>query len=246
MKYVVLFTLCLMLAGANAQSDLTALLSTTACSDTEQADDANRLQAFMDKIPPAMGNESRQLRKIFKGLHTEFLKKYTSHSDFNEIFTTGNYDCLTATALFSTVLDQFHYSYEIIETNYHIFLLVKTSKGDVMIESTDAFGGLIADKRFIRERVAEYKKNIPVATSSGYVFQYPFSLFQKISKSNLNGLLYFNQAVKAYNHHDWEACSVLLEKANAFYSSPRCLALKSLLTQTITISTLNEKHKPTE
>lgn len=234
--------LCCLLLKVHAQGDLSAWLSTTACSVKEQSEDSRRLNAFVDGISTS-GNEIKQLRKIFRGLHTAFLKHYEAHSDFNAIFTSGHYDCLTATALLCNVLDKFHYSYDIIETNYHIFLIVKTSGGEVMIESTDAIGGLIVNKRTIQERIAQYQKNIPVTSSSGYVFQYPFSLFQKISKNNLNGLLFFNQAVKAYNRQDWETCATLLEKAHAHYASPRCSALRSLLNQTITLSSLNEKTK---
>ena len=235
--------LCFLLVGAYAQSDLPILLSTTQCSAEEQSHDSKNLQAFIDRVSSSPRSESKQLKKIFRGLHTEFLKSYSAHSDFDEIFTTGHYDCLTATALFCTVLDHFQYSYEIIETNYHIFLMVKTSDGDVMIESTDAIGGLISQKRTIKERIKEYQKNIPLASTSGNVFQYPFSIFQNISKNNLSGLLYFNQAVKAYNRQDWEACSILLEKANTYYTSPRCHALGSLLIQTISQSALDEKTK---
>ena len=242
-KYLLIVLLCCVLVGAYAQGDLPALLSTTQCSAEEQSHDSKKLQAFIDRVSSSPGSESKQLKKIFRGLHTEFLKSYSAHSDFDEIFTTGHYDCLTATALFCTVLDHFQYSYEIIETNYHIFLMVKTSDGDVMIESTDAIGGLISQKRTISERINEYQKNIPLASTSGNVFQYPFSIFQNISKNNLSGLLYFNQAVKAYNRQDWEACSILLEKANTYYTSPRCHALGSLLIQNISQSALDEKTK---
>ena len=91
--------------------------------------------------------------------------------------------------------------------------------------------------------IAHYQKNIPTVPSSEYVYQYSFSLYQKISKNNLDGLLYFNQAVRTYNQQEWEMCSILLEKANSLYPSPRCMALGSLLIQTILESRLDEKTK---
>ena len=244
MKKAILLPMLLFILGANAQGDLTTLLETTHTSIDVKIHVADRLDAFVLSVAASHKQETPRLRKIFNGLHKSFLKKYEAYSDFDEIFSKGQYDCLTATALFSNVLDRFHYSYKIIETNYHIFLIVKTSEGEVMIETTDRLGGFITRPAAIRQRIQEYKKNIPVNNhSNGIIYQYAFSLYQEISGENLSGLLYFNQAVKAYNRHDWMSCSILLEKANLLYSSPRCEALGSLLIQTISESSLGQKEK---
>ena len=229
--------------GAQSQTDLASLLATgSQVPVNEKAQE--KLQSFIQSLPTSHLSGQRLLRKTFKRLHSTFLKKYEAYADFDKVFTTGHYDCLTGTTLFSQVLDQLNYSYDIIETNYHIFIIVNTERGDVLLETTDRFGGFVSDKKEIAKRTGDYHKNRLIADNSrANQYQYSFSLYQKITPERLKGLLYFNQAVKAYNHHDWLASSKFLEKANALYSSQRCEELGVILIQTILEKSLEEKVK---
>ncbi len=166
-----------------------------------------------------------------------------AYSDFDKVFSTGQYDCLTATALFSQVLDQLNFSYDIIETNYHIFVIVNTENGEVLLETTDRFGGFVTDKKEIIKRTGDYRKNEITANSNNFIYLYSFRLYQKITPEKLTGLLYFNQAVKAYNRHDWIVSSKLLEKSNALYPSSRCEELGAILIQTVLETSMEEKEK---
>ncbi len=184
------------------------------------------------------------LRKAFHRMHKVFLKKYEAYAGFDEVFTSGHYDCLTATALFSRVLEQLNYPCKIIETNYHIFLMVQTAEGNVLLETTDRFTGFITGEEAIASRTNDYQKNILAGDHSKVVYyQYAFNLYQQISAEKLNGLLYFNQAVKAYNHHEWIASACMLQKADVLYPSQRCEELGALLIQTILAGSPDEKTK---
>jgi hypothetical protein len=240
--YTILFLL--ISSAALPQNGLDALLSTTSPgADAKERTEA-QLQSFVQPLLNHEWPEQKLLRKTFHRLHTTFLKKYEAYSDFGAIFSSGQYDCLTATALFSQVLDQLNVSYEIIETNYHIFLIVRTSKGEVLLETTDRWSGFVTGEAAISRRKGNYRRNTMLADNSANSFyQYPFSLYQEISPEKLTGLLYFNQAVRAYNHHDWMTSATTLEKANALYASPRCRELGALLIQTVSKSSMKEKAK---
>ena len=229
--------------AAQSQTDLASLLATgTQAPRGDQAQE--KLQSFIQSLPTSRVSGQRLLRKTFKRLHTTFLKKYEAYADFEKVFTTGHYDCLTGTTLFSQVLDQLNYSYDIIETNYHIFIIVNTERGDVLLETTDRFEGFVTDTKEIAIRTGDYHNNRLTANNSdAFQYQYSFSLYQKITPERLRGLLYFNQAIKAYNHQDWLASSKFLEKSNALYSSSRCEELGVILIQTILEKSLEEKEK---
>lgn len=193
------------------------------------------------------GSDLKLLRKTFRQIQSTFLKQYEAYSDFDAVFTSGQYDCLTATALFSYTLDQLNFSYDIIETNYHIFLVVNTTGGKVLLESTDPYGGLVTGEEAISRRIGKYSENNLETDhlSSQYYYQYSFSLCQKITAEKLTGLMYFNQAVKAYNQKDWVRSSIMLEKANTLYASPRCEELGIILMRTLLDSALEERVKAT-
>lgn len=172
-------------------------------------------------------NDSRKLYTLFMKTHNRFLHTYVKYSGIEEL-AEGRYDCLTATSLFAHILTQSGYEFNIIETNYHIFITVKTSDGDVLLETTDRFGGFMDDKKKIANVLTEYKKNtLEAGTASNY--QYTFSLFKTVNPEQLPGLLYFNQAVKAFNLERWEECEAKLAAAAKTTDSPRIAELVQLV-----------------
>jgi len=149
-------------------------------------------------------NETRKLQALFLKTHSTFLHSYVQYTGIEEL-AKGRYDCLTATSLFADILTRSGYSYKIIETNYHIFIMVNT-KDEILLETTDRVGGFIADEKRMSKVLDQYKKNIlEAATPSQH--QYNFSLFKTVDVDQLPGLLYFNQAVKAFNAEKWDECS---------------------------------------
>lgn len=243
LKPLSILLLMLVSFAVRSQGELDALLATTADGASRKVQAKEQLKKFVEPLTTSGLSEQKLLRKTFRRLHSTLLKKYEAYSDFDEIFTTGRYDCLTATALFSQVLNQLNFSYKIIETNYHIFLLVQTANGEVLLETTDRFGGFVTDKETIAQRTSDYKNALTVDNSRRFFYRYSFNLYQNLSPEKLTGLLYFNQAVKAYNRHEWLSSAILLQKANAVYVSPRCEALGSILVKTALESSLNQKAK---
>jgi hypothetical protein len=241
-----LIILLLLISGAvNAQTDLDRWLVASPKQNVSALHAREQLTPFIQSLSETRGSDLKLLRKTFHRIHNTFLKDYKAYSDFEEVFSVGQYDCLTATALFSYVLEQLKLRHDIIETNYHIFLIVKTTGGDVLIETTDKIGGFVIGEQAISERIGTYGKNkLDVdGHSLKYHYQYSFSLCHKISSEKLVGLMFFNQAVKAYNQQEWERCSELLETAYGLYASPRCEELGIILIRTLVDSSLDEKTK---
>jgi hypothetical protein len=229
--------------AASAQTDLGSLLKTTK-GLVSVSEATSKIDAFLKTLNTNHADDRTALHTAFKKINKKFLRTYEAYSGFDELFSNGKFDCLTATALFSIVLERLDYSYELIETNYHIFLLVQTSKGEVLIETTDRFGGFVTDANAIEMRTGSYRKNALTAASvSTRYMEYTFKLYQPISPTNLNGLLYFNQAVKAYNQSLFVDAAELLEKANTNYSSPRCTEFGIVLLRAIVKSELEDSMK---
>ncbi|MEJ0055154.1 MAG: hypothetical protein WDN75_05535 [Bacteroidota bacterium] len=232
--------------ASNAQTNLDGLFATTDVSVVQKEALKAEIESFVQPLLSSGLSEQKLLRKTFARLHSSYLKKYEAYADFNEAFSSGKYDCLTATALFSHVLGKLNFSYEIIETNYHIFLMVQTSDGQVLLETTDRWDGFVTDKEAIAKRIGGYRNNRISVTSDNskkQFVEYSFNLYQQISSEKLTGLLYFNQAVKAFNRQDLAASARLLEKANALYESPRCGELGLVLIRTVLESSMDEKAK---
>jgi len=171
-------------------------------------------------------NDLRKLNALFMKTQSRFLHSYVQYTGI-EGLANGKYDCLTATSLYADILTRAGFKYKIIETNYHIFIVVNTKDGDVLLETTDRFG-FIDDAKKIEQTIARYQQNeIPNATASVYKYQY--TIYNAVNPDQLPGLLYINQAVKAFNREEWEVCSEKLSAASQITDSPRIAELATLL-----------------
>lgn len=190
-------------------------------------------------------NDKAFLHHIFKRIHKTYLKKYEAYSQFPDLFSSGKYDCLTATVLFSLVLSEFDFQYSLIETNYHIFLVVHTSQGDVLLETTDRLNGFITEPHNIEERMGIYRLNL-IASNFKHdhaIYHYQHDLYHEIRPAQLQGLLYYNQAVKAYNSGEFNLCADLLDQAKTIYDSPRIEEMAFLLIQSVNANEADASKK---
>jgi hypothetical protein len=184
------------------------------------------------------------LRFAFKESHKTFLHHYKAYSQFPEIFDSGSYDCLSATSLFSVVLDAFDFNYKIIETNYHIFLVVDADQKQILLESTDKRSGVISDDQMITEKIGAYRENEMLSSSGDkYYYHYRLDLYQQVMPQQLTGLLYFNQAVRAFNEHDLTDAALKLKKAIRIYNSPRIAEFAVILISRVADSSFTEEEK---
>lgn len=186
------------------------------------------------------------LSLVFHESHRKFFKTYQPYAQFAQVLETGTYDCLSATSFLSVLLERFDYNFKIIETNYHIFLMVETSKGPVLIESTDKLNGIVSDPIQIDRRISKYQSNDLIVASSekGKIhYEFNLNLYQLVKPSQLPGLLYFNQAVSAYNENNLIACAGKLDYARRIYESPRTAEFAVILVKSIVVSDLNEETK---
>lgn len=201
------------------------------------AADQEGVQQQIEKLIKRSQNDGaasqQNLRKMFRRVQRSVLKRYVPYSDFSAMFTEGKFDCLTATTLYAHLLESLHYRFDVIETNYHIFVLVHTTDGEVMLETTDPVGGFVTDPETITARTGDYQRNELKTNRTCYAYQYQCNLFQRVSTEQLGGLLQFNQAVKAYNQGDWISCAASLTKAHERYDNPRIRELCDILVRTL-------------
>ncbi len=240
---IIVFGLILMAGKLCAQFPLLSdfLQTTPGFAHTDAA--KQKIQSHVTDLKTRLSkadDDCEWLQVVFQKTQQRFLKRYQAHTDFARLFDNGTYDCLTATALFSLILHELDFRYEIVETNYHIFLLVKTTRGKVLLETTDPYHGFVTNPDHVRERIATYKNaNVtPSASQRPGRYRFSFDLYRVVEPRNLSGLLWYNRAVVAFNRTDWEASVSHLLQANAVYASLRVSELADLLSLAIRESEL--------
>lgn len=222
------------------------LISDKEASEEVLQEHTANLNHFIEKLKKKrarVASDQQFFSHLFYKTHQKFLKQYTPFSSLHTLLAAGQYDCLSATALYALILNAFDTNYNIIETDYHIYLLVEADNGIVLFESTDGLYGFITDQKEITSRLAAYKEGNATASDvqgNRDYYQFSNSIDNQIDLLDLAGLHYYNAAVKAYNQQSLEEAVVLLEKAAIFYPSGRMQEFGLLVARTL----LNDEDTP--
>jgi hypothetical protein len=205
------------------------------------------LTAFVNKLEQKQSSfkhTSEFLEFIFNKTHQKFLKNFSEYASFPETLDKGLYNCLTGTALYALLLDHFEIPYQIIETNYHIFLLAQTNKGTILFETTDPANGFVTNDEEIKNRIARYRQNsIQTARSSKTYYRYNFDLYRAVSLDEVLGLLYYNLSIVAFNAKDLNLSIDHLGKAMELYQSPRIEEFSRIILLTVMEGDLDPSEK---
>lgn len=169
----------------------------------------NRLRKKMMKTK----NEGAFLSHLFYLVHRKYLKQYQEHSTVSSIFESGNYDCLSATMLYSTIFTRLGIAHAIVETDFHTYIEIKDDKRLFLIESTDPYNGFIENHNDIEERKQRYASGFG---SKPNHFKLTSGINNRISLRDAIGLQYFNEAVESFNNNELRHCVNLLQKACIF------------------------------
>src|SRR5690606_6287336 len=109
----------------------------------------------LDKKSP-----EKKIKTIYNTAHQHFLKKYEFKNHFSDIFTTGAYNCVSATALYAMIFNELDIPYSIKETPTHVYLISYPSTHSILVETTDPAGGYyVLNDKFKAQFVENLKES---------------------------------------------------------------------------------------
>lgn len=173
---------------------------------------------------PGIKKSAKKLKFIFDHVQTTFLKQYDLESGFSELFNSGHYNCLTATILYSLLLDDCGIKYSIKFMPGHVYLMVyDTDDAPYIYETTDPIGGFIEldktvqDKALQGLRVAQYINagNKQGDKSNEFLDNY-FVKLNNTEKKGLIGYQYVNMGVAFLTKQNYLDAYYSIEKAKVF------------------------------
>jgi len=198
----------------------------------------------LDKKNTSVKSERAFIRHIFEKTHHRFLKNYEAYASLDETFDNGSYNCLTGTILFSLLLHHYNIDHQVIETNYHIFILAETAEGQILLEATDPLNGFVTSAKEIEARITIYKQNqVQEQQRDKSYYKFRFELYNAVSLDELRGLAYYNNAVNSFNQKHLEVAVQNLVKANELYFSYRIEEFSQIMLLSLQQSDLDLKTK---
>ncbi|MEO1051484.1 MAG: hypothetical protein AAFX87_12715 [Bacteroidota bacterium] len=205
----------------------------------------NEMQKKLHKY----SSDKRALKSLFYKIHRKYLKRYSPFSTFHETIKSGKYDCLSATALYAYLLDELDYNYSVVETNYHIYLIIELEDEQILIETTDPLNGFVDDQTEVLKRMTAYaggKETGPSANArapkNALNYEFSVDVERRIGLPELAALQYYNASVQSFNQQEYMQALVDIEKAVMLYGSDRIVEMFGLILNTTLSSNLVEKE----
>ncbi|MBO3699943.1 hypothetical protein [Roseivirga sp. E12] len=198
---------------------------------TEEFD---RIIEQLERIQTRKKSNVAFIRSIFYRVHKNILVDYKQMATMNETLKTGQFGCLTGTALYALILEHFGFEYEIIELTNHVYVQVEVDGRLMVMESTLPEEGLINVGKEIMpnsEQEGLDPRNIRALTTVGGGSD-EWDLvqgFNKITLKELSGLQYFNESVKLYKEERFTEAMEMINVAYDRYPSKRNEKLMQLV-----------------
>ena len=173
-------------------------------------------------------DEAEFIEYLYYHTHQKLLKQYQQYSSIAETLVNGDYDCLTATTVYSLILTELSINYALVETNYHIYILVNPdTDNEILIETTDPRNGVMSNAREIQEAKTKYRTENLTNRDTQITFE--FNIERRLVGNELLGLLYYNQSIRELNNSQWVKARNLIYEALRYYPNERVTTLISIL-----------------
>lgn len=216
------------------------LLQTLHSNPTLDLSRWDKLLKVLDRKEEKNSNDIQLLSDIFFKTHQYLLRRYEQHASFSNLLSVGIYDCVTGSATFGILLDRYGISYEVIETDYHVFLKGKFAGQEFIMESTFSENGLIVGKDLVLEFEKEFKMkggerkyDFNIGLGKNEALSGDNQTYESIGLKELAGLQYYNDAILRFNHKNYGAAYAQLIKASFLYPSERISNLTKMMAELI-------------
>ena len=165
-------------------------------------------------------NEQSFAEYAFYYIHHRLLKEYKEYASLDQTLQKGDYDCVTATAMYALFFSELDVPFTVVETNYHLYILVfPGSEYEVLVETTDPFDGFVSNRKEVEKRKELYAKGNEEIRANQVDLKWDVQ--NNLKGSELIGLLLFNQSVKYYNLGNKKKAVEFANEALTYYPSPR-------------------------
>ena len=170
----------------------------------------------------------KRLKQLFQMVHAAFLKRYEEKASFDQLFTTGEYQCAGASILYAYILDKFQVPYEIKELPTHVYVVAYPDSYNILLETTDpAKGYFVPDTKTKENYITalikakyldpDYVKKV----GTDKAFDEFFYSKTNITLKEAVGVLYYNDAIEEMDDTKYNDAYSNIAKAQVLYPAKK-------------------------
>lgn len=230
--------------GGKQDALLDLLIATESNPEGVIGNARERIEQISKRLSPEITSKrkpEKYVKTIYEQVHASFLQKYEMVNRFPEVFKNGNYNCVTATALYALIFDRLNIPYSIQEKPTHVFLVAYPKQNNILVETTaPVFGYLTYNTRYKQTFVDNLRaqKLIGAAEIQSQGLEELFNKYyfqsENITLPQLVGIHYMNDALFYEDVKDLENALRQIEKAYLFYPTPKTgYLMMSIVVQTL-------------
>lgn len=173
-------------------------------------------------------SEVKKIKIAYDYVHKNFLKVYKLTNSFPQIFENGEYNCLSASALYAIIFTKLDIPFQIKETPTHIYLVAYPNTSKLLIETTDPQKGYYQfTNSFVNKYVTTlYNSKLITkeeleSSSADNLFNKYYYTSENITLMNLAGLQFSNYSAFYLESEDLKNANEEAKKAYFIFPNKR-------------------------
>lgn len=172
--------------------------------------------------------DEAKVNKIYNLVNDDILKRYREETLFPDIFNNGNFNCLTASALYGFLFSELGIEYEFRETANHVHPVAFPGTLQIKVETTDPYFGFQYFDTKLKIQFVNYLVSAKIISREDAAGVSVDSIFNRyyfpesnIGLRELAGLQYLNDALYSFSLNNFAFAFRQIQKAYYLYPSDR-------------------------
>jgi hypothetical protein len=170
-------------------------------------------------------SDAKKVNVIYKYIHKRFFKLYQLENSFPDVFTKGQYNCVSGSAMYAIIFKYMGIPYQVVEAPQHVFLFAYPQAQKIMIETTSPKHGYLNFNEAYVKKFLIYMNEAKLISDEELQNNPSDLLFNKyyfskngLSIQELAGIQYSNYAYYYLEKQEYE--KALPEAKKAYYLNP--------------------------
>ena len=186
----------------------------------------NNLNTKIAKLGISNLKPKKKVKQIYKLVHKNMFDKYQDDALFSAIFMNKEYQCVTASMMYSLVFDRFKVPYSINFIPKHIYLTAYPESEKIHVETTNPNKAIYLYNNKYKKKYVDFLREGKIISSSEYenkdvntLFKEYYLKSESINKKELAGTQYVNLGIFYLQKSDYlNAYNALLKSYYLFPS----------------------------
>jgi tetratricopeptide (TPR) repeat protein len=216
----------------NKADYLSLFLAVSPSTDKELAEKVNQMIILeSDRINDkkfGKKTDEKKVKSIYEWVNKDILYIYKEQALFRDIFSTGNFNCLTASAYYGFMFTNLGIGFEFRESSNHVHPVAFPNTLQIKVETTDPVFGFQYFDTKIKAQFVNYllsskviSKEEVAASSIDLIFNKYYFPESSIGMRELAGLQYLNDALNNFGQDNFTYAFDQIQKAYFLYPSDK-------------------------